>query len=41
MDIGASFFRDKATGSEVDYSSPASAEVKNGGTIPPLPHMLL
>jgi hypothetical protein len=29
----------KRPGSEADHSSPSSAEVKNGGAIPPLPHM--
>jgi hypothetical protein len=33
MDIGGSFPRLKA-----DHSTPASAEVKNGGAIPSLPH---
>jgi hypothetical protein len=30
------FFRDKVT--EVDLSPPSSAEVRNGGVIPPLSH---
>jgi hypothetical protein len=29
----------KRTGSEADRSPPSSAEVKNGGAVPPLPHM--
>jgi hypothetical protein len=29
----------KRTGSEADHSPPSSTEVKNGGAIPPLPHM--
>jgi hypothetical protein len=29
----------KRQGHEADHSSPSSAEVKNGGAIPPLPHM--
>jgi hypothetical protein len=29
----------KRPGREADHSSPSSAEVKNGGAIPPLPHM--
>jgi hypothetical protein len=29
----------KLPGREADYSPPASAEVKNGGAIPPLPYM--
>jgi hypothetical protein len=28
----------KRPGREADHPPPASAEVKNGGTIPPLPH---
>jgi hypothetical protein len=30
----------KLLGCETDYPSPTSAEVKNGGGIPPLPHCL-
>jgi hypothetical protein len=29
----------KAAGREADHSPPSSADVKNGGAIPPLPHM--
>jgi hypothetical protein len=29
----------KRPGCEADHSPPSSAEVKNGGAIPPLPHM--
>jgi hypothetical protein len=29
----------KRKGREADHSPPSSAEVKNGGAIPPLPHM--
>jgi hypothetical protein len=29
----------KRQGPEADHSPPSSAEVKNGGAIPPLPHM--
>jgi hypothetical protein len=29
----------KRQGREADHSPPSSAEVKNGGAIPPLPHM--
>jgi hypothetical protein len=29
----------KRLGSEADYSPRSSAEVKNGGTLPPLPHV--
>jgi hypothetical protein len=33
-------YRDiKQPGSEADHSPPSSSEVKNGGAIPPLPHM--
>jgi hypothetical protein len=32
------FFGVKRPGREADYSSPFSAEVKNGGAIPPLSH---
>jgi hypothetical protein len=28
----------KQSGREADHSPPSSAEVKNGGAIPPLPH---
>jgi hypothetical protein len=28
----------KRPGSEADHSPPSSAEVKNGGAMPPLPH---
>jgi hypothetical protein len=30
---------DLCPGREADHSPPSSVEVKNGGTIPPLPHM--
>jgi hypothetical protein len=33
--------RIKRLGREDDRSPPSSAEVKNGGAIPPLPHMVL
>jgi hypothetical protein len=29
----------KRPGREADYSLPSGAEVKDGGTLPPLPHM--
>jgi hypothetical protein len=29
----------KRQGHEADHSPPSSAEVKNGGALPPLPHM--
>jgi hypothetical protein len=29
----------KRPGREADHSPPSSAEVKNGGALPPLPHM--
>jgi hypothetical protein len=29
----------KWQGCEMDHSPPSSVEVKNGGAIPPLPHM--
>jgi hypothetical protein len=31
----------KGWGHEADHSSPSSAEVKNGGAIPPLPHVFM
>jgi hypothetical protein len=31
----------KQPGCEADHSPPSSAEVKNGGAIPPFPHMSL
>jgi hypothetical protein len=31
----------KQLGGEVDHSPPSSAEVKNGGSIPPLPHVFM
>jgi hypothetical protein len=31
----------KRPGREADHSPPSSAEVKNGGAIPPLPHVLM
>jgi hypothetical protein len=37
MGIVDSFPGDKAAGREADHSPPSSAEVKNGGAIPPLP----
>jgi hypothetical protein len=36
--IGGSFPGGKAAGLEADHSRPSSAEVKKGGSIPPLPH---
>jgi hypothetical protein len=36
---GALSLRVKRPGREADNSLPSSAEVKNGGVIPPLPHM--
>jgi hypothetical protein len=33
--IGGCFLVDKATGREADHPLPSSAEVKNGGAIPP------
>jgi hypothetical protein len=33
--------RVKRLGCEVDYSPPSSAEVKNCGAIPPLPHFFM
>jgi hypothetical protein len=38
MDTGASSPEVKRPGSDADHSSPSSAEVKNGGAIPPLLH---
>jgi hypothetical protein len=35
---GAIFPEVKRPGREADHSSPSTAEVKNGGLIPPLPH---
>jgi hypothetical protein len=37
--LGALSPRVKRLGREADHSPPTSAEVKNGGTITPLPHM--
>jgi hypothetical protein len=37
MSPGSSFFGVKRPGRETDHSPPSSAEVKNGGAIPPLP----
>jgi hypothetical protein len=31
----------KRPGREADHSSPSSAEIKNGGVIPPLPHVFM
>jgi hypothetical protein len=31
--------REKRPGCEVDHSTPSTAEVKNGGAIPPAPHV--
>jgi hypothetical protein len=39
METGGSFPGVKKQGREVDHSPPSNAEVKNGGAIPPLPHM--
>jgi hypothetical protein len=36
--IGLYFPGGKAAGREADHSSPSSVKVKNGGTVPPLPH---
>jgi hypothetical protein len=36
---GGDFHGGKAAGCEADNSPPSSAEVKNGGAIPPLSHM--
>jgi hypothetical protein len=35
---GALFLEVKRPEREADYSSPSSAEIKNGGAMPPLPH---
>jgi hypothetical protein len=40
MGIGGSFTGGKRQGREADRSPPSSAEVKNGGAIPPLPTCL-
>jgi hypothetical protein len=37
---GGSFPGVKRPGREADHSPPSSAEVKNGGALPPLPHTL-
>jgi hypothetical protein len=37
--LGAFSLWVKRPGSEADHSPPSSAEVKNGGVIPPLPHI--
>jgi hypothetical protein len=39
MGIGGSFLEVKRQGRKANYSPPSSAEVKNGGVIPPLPRM--
>jgi hypothetical protein len=39
MGTGGCFPGGKAAGREADHSPPFSAEVKNGGAIPPLPHV--
>jgi hypothetical protein len=39
MDTGALSQGVKRPGSEADHSPQANAEIKNGGTIPPLPHV--
>jgi hypothetical protein len=41
MGTGGSFPGSKAAGREDDHSSLSSAEVKNGGAIPPLPHVFM
>jgi hypothetical protein len=38
MGTGGSFPGGKAAGREADHSPLSSAEVKNGGAVPPLPH---
>jgi hypothetical protein len=38
MDTRAISLGEKMSGREADHSPPSSAEVKNGGAIPPLPH---
>jgi hypothetical protein len=40
MDTGDDFPRGKAEEREAENSSPSSAEVKNGGAMPPLPIFL-
>jgi hypothetical protein len=40
MGTGGSSPRVNRPGHEADYSPPSSVEVKNGGAMPPLPHML-
>jgi hypothetical protein len=37
MGTGVAFTGGKAAGNEADHSPPASADVNNGGAIPPLP----
>jgi hypothetical protein len=39
MCTGADFPKSKRQRREADYHSPSSAEVKNGGAIPPLLHL--
>jgi hypothetical protein len=39
MDTTGCFPRSKVAGGEADHSPPSSAEVKNGGAMPPFPHM--
>jgi hypothetical protein len=41
MGNGCSFPGVKRPGREADYTPPSSAEVKNGGAVPPLPHVPL
>jgi hypothetical protein len=39
MGTADDFPGEKQSGREADHSPPSSAEVKNGGAIPPVPHM--
>jgi hypothetical protein len=41
MDTGGSFPVVKRPGREAGHSPPSSAEVKNGGVIPPLPNVFM
>jgi hypothetical protein len=38
---GSSYLRSKATGVDTGHSPPSSAEVNNGGAIPPLTHVFI
>jgi hypothetical protein len=39
MGTGGDFSGCKAEGSDADHSPPSTDDVKNGGAVPPLPHI--